>query len=501
MEKTILELTNEDAKRYFLQANKFCTIDLPEYFDFQPLLTELENKIGKKRLSDIQEKKPNDCELVNYKFLTNKDGNFVWRPLQIINPAIYICLINRITEKKNWTLIKKRFAYFKRNDKIRNYSLPLITTMNNIELKKNTSANILNWWEGIEQQSIELALNYNCVLVTDITDCYGSIYTHTIGWALHGKESARKHRNVNPPTLIGCVIDDIIQAMSYRQTNGIPQGSVLMDFIAEMVLGYADSELSKKIKKIDIDYQIIRYRDDYKIFTKKQEDAIQIAKMLSEVLSDLNLKLNNQKTFVSNNIIRDVIKPDKLYWNGAKHDEKTLQKHLLLIYDLAEKFPNSGSLSIALSEFLDRIYPLKVFKEDSSMVLISILINLAYNNPRTYSTVIVCIGKILSLESDETKKQRIIDLIEQKFDNKPNVGHWKVWFQRLSIKKNREKEWESNEKLCQIAANNFNIQLWNNKWLKKEYKKIFKKSSIFNEDVYNKISVIPEKKEAQIFAY
>jgi hypothetical protein len=32
--------------------------------------------------------------------------------------------------------------------------------------------------------------------------------------------------------------------MNNGQTNGIPQGSVLMDFIAEMVLGYIDECLS-----------------------------------------------------------------------------------------------------------------------------------------------------------------------------------------------------------------------------------------------------------------
>lgn len=320
MKRTILESTNEEARNFFLQASRYCTIDLPKYFDFQPLLTELEKQIGTQKLFDIQTGMPNDCEFVNYRFLTNKDGNFAWRPLQIINPAIYICLVNRITESENWELIKNRFAFFQENERIKCYSLPLITTESGNQLKIDTSASIFNWWEEIEQQSIELALQYKCVLATDITDCYGSIYTHTIGWALHGREIARGHRNVKPPTLIGCIIDEIIQAMSYRQTNGIPQGSVVMDFIAEMVLGYADSMLTERINDVNKginDYKILRYRDDYRIFANTQEDAIKIAKMLSEVLADLNLRLNTQKTFVSNKIIQDVIKPDKLYWNES----------------------------------------------------------------------------------------------------------------------------------------------------------------------------------------
>ena len=38
MNKTILDLTNEEARKYFLQASRFCTIDLPKYFDFQPFV-------------------------------------------------------------------------------------------------------------------------------------------------------------------------------------------------------------------------------------------------------------------------------------------------------------------------------------------------------------------------------------------------------------------------------------------------------------------------------
>jgi hypothetical protein len=442
------------------------------------------------------------------KFLTNKDGNFAWRPLQILNPAIYICLVKRITESENWKLIQEKFDSFRQNARIKCYSLPIVSAEGNTQLKDDTATNIFNWWEEIEQQSIELALKYNSVLITDITDCYGSIYTHSIGWALHGKRDARIHRNVNPPTLIGCIIDNIILAMSYRQTNGIPQGSVLMDFIAEIVLGYADFELSQKLDALNneygnngIDYQILRYRDDYRIFANTQEDAVKIAKILSEVLSDLNLKLNTQKTFVSSHIIRDVIKADKLYWNETKHDEKTLQNQLLLIHSLADKFPNSGSLVTALSDFLDKLYPLSVLKENSTKALISILVDIAYNNPRTYSYVIVCIGKILSLDTDRGKVNDIYSLISNKFEHKPNIGYWKVWFQRLTIKENREKEMNSEEKLCQIAAGNIDIRLWNNSWLKDEYQQIFRNCSIFNQKLFDETTIVPEKDEAQLFAY
>lgn len=499
MKETILELDAREVRMYFLQSSRYCTIDLPQYFDFQSLLDNLDEKLRDKKITEIYHSKPGDCEKVNYKFLTNKDGNLAWRPLQIINPAIYICLVNRMVE--HWDEIQNRFKDFQANNKIICYSIPLSMQWADNQLKTDVSESIVNWWEEIEQQSIYLALKYNYVLITDISDCYSSIYTHTIAWALHDKQEAREHKHDD--TYIGCAIDDILQSMSYRQTNGIPQGCVLMDFIAEMVLGYADKELTKRLKEYNsaLDYRILRYRDDYRIFTKNQEDAITIAKLLSEILSDLNLKLNTQKTLISNNIIRDVIKPDKLFWNEMKHDESTLQKKLLLIYSLSEKHPNSGSLSAALSNFIDALTPSSVLQESSLMPLISILVNLAYNNPRLYSAVVVSLGKILSVEADKSNVERVYDLIRKKFEDKPNVGYWKVWFQRLTIKEDREKEQNSDEKLCQIAAGNDAVQLWDISWLKAEYQNIFQCTTIFNENLYKETPIIPDKNEVKLFGY
>lgn len=123
--KTILELSNEEARDFFLQSSKFCTLDLPKYFDFQPILSELGDVLKGKKVYDIKVSEPKDCENVNYKFLTNKDGNFSWRQFQIINPAIYVCLVNRITEEDNWKHIQDRFKEFRKNPLIECFSIPL----------------------------------------------------------------------------------------------------------------------------------------------------------------------------------------------------------------------------------------------------------------------------------------------------------------------------------------------------------------------------------------
>lgn len=503
--KILLELTNIEARHYFLKHESFCNIDLPKYFNFQNLLDALSQNGN---VSNIPLGEAKRLDNVNYKFLTNKDGKFAWRPLQIINPAIYVNLVNKITKRDNWNLIVKRFKKFQENKLIKCFSLPVVATD---DKKSNKAESVLNWWQQIEQKSLEFALDFDCFMNTDITDCYGSIYTHTIPWALHGEKNAKhnfRSSSSDRKKYVGDDIDTTIQSMQFSQTNGIPQGSVLMDFIAEIILGYSDAILTSKIKNYNRkelkykigDYKILRYRDDYRIFANNQETLIKIAKLLTETLIHLNFKLNSQKTFISDNIVQNVVKPDKLYWNEAKQGEKTLQKHLFLIHSLAERYPNSGSLVTALTNFLEnRVYPIKLFQEENSKVLVSILVDIAFKNPRTYPVITAILSKILSLETNNETIISILESIEKKFEKIPNVGHLQVWLQRLTIKADRNKHYS--EKFCQKVVEN-NTEIWNINWLNNQnIKDLFANNSIVNEELIEEMQQVIEPSEVSIFGY
>lgn len=503
--KTILDLSHTEARRFFLKQESYCNIDLPKYFNFQPLLDAL-SKNG--NIGTISLEAAKNIENINYRFLTNKDGRFAWRPLQIIHPAIYVNLVNKITKKDNWDVIVKRFKKFQENEKIKCFSIPIVSTN---DKSSDKAKNILNWWQQIEQQSLELALDFDCFMNTDITDCYSSVYTHTIPWALHGEKIIKNNFRAPQSSrkkYLGDDIDKTIQSMQFSQTNGLPQGSTLMDFIAEMILGYADAVLSYKIINYNrkethykiSDYTILRYRDDYRIFATNQETLVKIAKLLTETLIHLNFKLNSQKTFISDNIVRDVIKPDKLYWNEVKQKEKTLQKHLFLIHSLAEKHPNSGSLTTALTKFLEeRVYPLTLFKEENSKVLVSVLIDIAFKSPRTYPVITAILSKILSLEVNNETVTKILKSIEQKFDKIPNVGHLQVWLQRLTIKLDRNKTYT--EKFCQKVIDT-NTNIWNTDWLGNQtIKDAFTNNSIIDESKIEELSQVIEPSEVSVFGY
>lgn len=472
--RKVIEMSEKEAKEYFLKGSSYFSMNLPEYFDFTDLLKDVDSKISNRTLASLWNDKPNKYDNVNYKFHQNKDGKYAWRMFQLIHPAIYVNLVNLITQKNNWKLIKDRFETFKSNKNI----ICCSDIIESSSKTKDQGATISNWWSKVEQKSIELALKYDWIGITDITDCYGSIYTHSIAWALHDISVAKKNRSSN---LLGNEIDENIQNMDYGQTNGIPQGSTLMDFIAEIVLGYGDVLLSEALNKEKIkDYKILRYRDDYRIFTKNEETLIKILKILSENLSVLNFKMNTQKTIISNDIITNSIKKEKLDTLKLNlKNEISIQKNLLLIRDFSIRNPNSGSLKTILSEFYKTTIEKLDKKRKDNKEIISIIVNIMYNNPKLYQICIVILSKLLSFETKRSK-ENIIKLIENKFLKLPNTDYLSIWLQRITITYNKNRQFRS--EICKKIYDN-TTKLWESCWLSK---------ITINEDLIIKLDIVDE---------
>lgn len=343
------------------------------------------------------------------------------------------------------------------------------------------------------------------MFATDITDCYGSIYTHSISWALHTKEVAKTARKDKSVKLEGDYIDYLIRLMTHNQTNGIPQGSVLMDFIAEIVLGYSDSLLTEKLKNANIeDYKIIRYRDDYRIFVNDTQVGNKVIKYLTEVMIELGFKLNASKTIKTEDIIEGAIKKDKLY--SLSHLEElnckclnigNLQKQLIRIYDFSKKFPNSGSLQKLLTQYSKNI---KLKKNDKNIIpIISIAFSIAYNNPRVYPTIAAIIGKLLSYISDFDKRYDIVMKIKNKLNEKPNTEYMELWLQRIIYNDAYFQEYNSD--ICKLVANSESNSIWNNNWVKIQVQNIIKQNPIVDYDKLLLLDSTIREDEIDIFYY
>ena len=447
-------MSAEEANSFFLKEESYCNFDLPTYFSFNKLLIDTQKFLQGKSIESFFGSKdsPSEHEDVNYTILNNKDGQYGWRRLELINPALYVALVELITDKKSWQLILKKFKDFS-NNKSTCFSIPVCS----ISKKSDQAEQILNWWAGVEQASLKLSIEYDHLIQIDLTDCYGSIYTHAIGWALHGKSTAKANKN-SQSYLLGDSIDKLIRHMRNGQTNGIPQGSVLMDFIAEIVLGYLDSEISKRIAPKE-KYRIIRYRDDYRIFINDLSLGKRIVKVISECTEDVGLKINNSKTQISKNVISDSIKKDKLAWLMLSKDESSFQKQLLLIHQHSLNHPNSGSIITALTYFHKRLLKRKSIEDAESQI--SIVVDISFHSPKTYPIATAIISKLLSTISNEKVKRQIIKKIQSKFLKIPNTGHMEIWLQRVTRSLNPCLSYD--EKLCKLV-NSQKVELWNNNW-------------------------------------
>lgn len=489
--KSIIELSNDEAKEFLLKEKNYINFDLPTYFSFQSLLDLIDNQLKGKKLSDFRTTSPRDFDDINYQILNNKDGKYAWRPFQIINPAIYVSLVHCITDTENWELIKKRFRDYQNNDCIECNSLPIVSES---EEKTDKESQIFTWWQMIEQKSINFSLDYHYMLQTDITDCYGSIYTHSISWALHGKTEAKKKENKTNKSLIGVAIDNHLQDMSYGQTNGIPQGSTLMDFIAEIVLGYVDELLTIKINELGIsEYRILRYRDDYRIFTNNPFEAEQITKSLSEILSGMGLKLNASKTEASDNVIKSSLKSDKRYWIANRRIAENKQKWLIQLFLLSEQFPNSGTLDTQMKDFLE---VLRKSKKDNPNIetLISLVTEIAYRNPRVVPTSIMILSILLKKIPDKEYKKQILKRVHNKFQHIPNSTFLRIWLQRLTLKIDETISYD--EPICNLILND-QIQLWNLDWLNHSLKQKITKTSIIIKSKVKTLKAVVTSREIE----
>ncbi len=487
--RPLIDLTHEEARAFFLKNESYFNADLPPYFKFEKMLHDVADELGTNNLTDFIKDSPSNCEGVNHIIVNNKDGKLSWRPLQLIHPVLYVNLVREITKETNWKKLKDRFSVMDNDDNMKCLSMPLQSSDDSKDLAKQVN----QWWQKVELQSIEYALDYEYVYETDIANCYSSFYTHSIAWAVEGKDYAKKNRNKN---CLGNFIDKAIRDMQYGQTNGIPQGSVLMDFVAEIILGYVDIELSTKIEDQKItDFKILRYRDDYRIFVNSSEAGEKILKILSEVLTGLGLQLNSNKTKFSSDVVGASLKDDKKTWLSSKNYHKNLFKHCMLIKQHADTFPNSGSLWIALSELYDRIKKLKKLDE-ASQAVISTVVDIAYKNPKTYPVCCAILSKFISL-LNEGDRECLIKRIQIKFTNLSNVGYMEIWFQRAII--NKLNDVELKEPLCNwVKGEKTNI--WNSDWIEcKDLKKVVESIDFIDRLALEQIGAVIDSREFSLF--
>lgn len=471
----VSKMTNIEAKAYFRESKHYVGFELPPYLNFDEIILYASSMLINKELRDIckkdvkgKPKYPGGYSDVNYVILSNKDGGFAWRPIQIIHPVLYVDLVNVITESTAWSKIINLFGS-RDETVVECISIPLKSKTE----ESNRAVQVSNWWDKIEQESLRKSLDYKFLFKTDITNCYGSIYTHAFEWALEpgGRKEVKNNRasgkNIHN---LGTEIDFRLRQMNQNQTTGMPQGSVLMDFLAEIVLAATDIELNERIKSeiIDKDFAILRYRDDYRIFSNEYRTGHAIMKLLNDVLYRWNMTMNASKTSESSDIVTSSVKDEKMEEIYTSPLRQSYQKEAMRIYILSKKHPNAGLIAKNLTDYYDRVQKIKKSAKLDYEVVIAIISMVAYFSPRYIAQVASIVSLLIDKSGKNLDRKNVISRIVNKFKDIPNTELIDVWLQRITDTDDIGK-YQFNSRITKIAiGSGNNSQLWNSSWLHKK---------------------------------
>ena len=99
------------------------------------------------------------------------------------------------------------------------------------------------------KECIRTAIGYQFRLTVDIANCYNSIYTHSITWAICGKENAKNYMRTQLPVSmkndyeLGDSIDAFTRFQKNNETNGIVVGPYTSRIFSEIILSAIDKIL------------------------------------------------------------------------------------------------------------------------------------------------------------------------------------------------------------------------------------------------------------------
>ncbi len=148
------------------------------------------------------------------------------------------------------------------------------------------------------QNQQHLSSSFPIILSLDINRFYQSIYTHSIPWAVLGKELAKqKYRDRTLRTEWSDKLDYLVRNCNQRQTIGIPIGPDTSRIISELILSRIDSELVKSNNGIRSG-QIFHVIDDYKIGVFDHSAAERAKSEFIRTISRYELRLNDFKTSI-----------------------------------------------------------------------------------------------------------------------------------------------------------------------------------------------------------
>lgn len=250
----------------------------------------------------------------NFRVAHNLDG----RTLSVVHPrnqvdvasfyATHSALIIYHTSVSEFSIRRpvsvSRYAYFK--DKLHEERLDAVAGVEEEDREYEQLGsyfvyqkyrNIHRFFESHEYHRSEK--KYDAMVQIDVSKCFDSIYTHSLPWAVLGKDQTKFSLKESKATF-GGRFDALMQNLNHKETNGIVIGPEFSRIFAEIILQSVDAELITKLAAGEnlthkIDYEIFRYVDDFFVFYNEESTQLKIFETLQEILKSKKLSINTAK--------------------------------------------------------------------------------------------------------------------------------------------------------------------------------------------------------------
>ena len=271
MHKTYFDCMNEISKEelydrlieYGLFSNK-----LPPLFTGKDFLSFCKN-------ADRQNFERKWYNYANYSSTRNIN---IPRSIGIPAPMGYEILCKSLSD--NWDKIVEHFRVVTQGQKRKVSRIHIRKMINNPGLfDMNYSG-----WKTDGTLIPDIMIGKKFLIHADISQCYPSIYTHAIPWALVGKNQAKK--TVNDDIWYN-QLDTAVQYTKNGETHGLLIGPHASNILSEIILCSIDNDLN--------DWDYYRTIDDYYCFVEKRDQADDFLLVLNEKLKQFGLSLNYKK--------------------------------------------------------------------------------------------------------------------------------------------------------------------------------------------------------------
>lgn len=256
---------------------------------------------------------------IPYKYKIRKTTTEL-RTLAIIHPASqlkfvdfykkYSRLICHFCNKSEFSIrapykVASTFFYKNTWENISEFKRGNVSTLKTDQIAKHSSSffayrghdRLFKFYNSRDFLNIEK--DYGVFLSLDVSKCFDSIYTHSIGWATKSKENAKE--NLRITSTFGQIFDSLMQQANHNETNGILIGPEISRIFSEIIFQKIDCTVERRLLELKLpahnkhDYTIRRYVDDIFIFAKTRDHTRLIAEIYTEELNNYNLHVNRNK--------------------------------------------------------------------------------------------------------------------------------------------------------------------------------------------------------------